>query len=602
MKAWRGVIEQYRDFLPVTDRTPVVTLCEGNTPLILAPRLAEATDARLEIYLKCEGFNPTGSFKDRGMTMAISKALESGSRAVICASTGNTSASAAAFAARAGIRAFVMVPKGSVALGKLSQAAIHGAKVLTVDGNFDQALTIVRRIAERHPVTLVNSVNPFRLEGQKTAAFEIVDQLGRAPDYHLIPVGNAGNITAYWRGYREYHRAGRMKELPRMVGFQAAGAAPIYENRVIVEPRTVATAIKIGNPANWGPAPEAMKDSRSWASEPAEDPRRRCDQRRSDRLPPLERGPGRAPAPARGDPLGLGRGRDRPHAARPLGARPALALPVPSALGPARAGPRGHDRLHGEQRASAARGRGRARVRRRTTLERGGCRRHGPGLLDGARDAHRRARARQPRRRPDARGVGPRRPGADLPPGGRARRAPDRPRRDRRPHRADRRARALRPAHRAALRALAAAPAARPRRLRDVRPRARRDPSALPRAPDPLVERDRLGPPGVRGVDDARGHEPESALDRRLDGARLRRPGRLDPVGAGLRRRLPRRRGARRRPLRRRAGGGRRLRARLPREPIPADRRAGLALPPARAGEPWRGHARPAGRVIVIDF
>src|SRR5207247_875042 len=193
-----------------------------------------------------------------------SKSLEAGSRAAICASTGNTSASAAAFAARAGIRAFVMVPKGSVALGKLSQAAIHGAKVLTVDGNFDQALTIVRRIAERHPVTLVNSVNPFRLEGQKTAAFEIVDQLGRAPDYHLIPVGNAGNSTAYWRGYREYHRAGRMKELPRMVGFQAAGAAPIYENRVIEEPRTVATAIKIGNPANWGPALEAVKDSHGW--------------------------------------------------------------------------------------------------------------------------------------------------------------------------------------------------------------------------------------------------------------------------------------------------------------------------------------------------
>jgi len=198
------------------------------------------------------------------MTVAISKALETGSRAVICASTGNTSASAAAFAARAGLRAFVMVPKGSVALGKLSQAAIHGAKVLLVDGSFDQALTIVRQIAERHPVALVNSVNPFRLEGQKTAAFEVCDQLGRAPDYHLIPVGNAGNITAYWRGYREYHRAGRVKELPRMVGFQAAGAAPIYENRVIEEPRTVATAIKIGNPASWGPALEAMKDSRGW--------------------------------------------------------------------------------------------------------------------------------------------------------------------------------------------------------------------------------------------------------------------------------------------------------------------------------------------------
>ena len=264
MKGWRGVIEQYRDFLPVGDRTPIVTLSEGNTPLVPAPRLAEATDARMQIYLKCEGFNPTGSFKDRGMTMAISKALESGSRAVICASTGNTSASAAAFAARAQIRAFVMVPRGAIALGKLSQAAIHGARVLTVDGNFDQALSIVRQIAEKYPVTLVNSVNPFRLEGQKTAAFEVVDQLGRAPDYHLIPVGNAGNITAYWRGYREYHRAGRVRELPRMVGFQAAGAAPIYENRVIEEPRTIATAIRIGNPANWGPAVEAVKDSRGW--------------------------------------------------------------------------------------------------------------------------------------------------------------------------------------------------------------------------------------------------------------------------------------------------------------------------------------------------
>jgi threonine synthase len=258
------VIEEYRDFLPVTDKTPIVTLYEGNTPLVPAPRLAEATDSRMEIYLKCEGFNPTGSFKDRGMTLAISKALETGSRAVICASTGNTSASAAAFAARAGIRAFVMVPRGAVALGKLSQAAIHGARVLTVEGNFDQTLTIVRQIAERHPVTLVNSVNPFRLEGQKTGAFEVCDQLGRAPDYHLIPVGNAGNITAYWRGYREYHRAGRVTELPRMLGFEAAGAAPIYENRVIEEPRTVATAIKIGNPASWGPALEAVKDSRGW--------------------------------------------------------------------------------------------------------------------------------------------------------------------------------------------------------------------------------------------------------------------------------------------------------------------------------------------------
>jgi len=264
MNAWPGIIERYREFLPVSPRTPVVTLLEGNTPLVPAPRLAEATDPTLKIYLKCEGFNPTGSFKDRGMTMAISKALEAGSRAVICASTGNTSASAAAFAARAGINAFVMVPRGGVALGKLSQAAIHGARVLMVEGSFDQALAIVMQIAERYPVTLVNSINPFRIEGQKTGAFEVVDQLGRPPDYHLIPVGNAGNITAYWRGYKEYQRAGRAKELPRMVGFQAAGAAPIYENRVILEPRTVATAIKIGNPASWGPAVEAMKDSNGW--------------------------------------------------------------------------------------------------------------------------------------------------------------------------------------------------------------------------------------------------------------------------------------------------------------------------------------------------
>jgi threonine synthase len=264
MKGWRGVIERYRDFLPVGDKTPVVTLLEGNTPLIPAPRLAEATDPSLAIFLKCEGFNPTGSFKDRGMTLAMSKALEAGSRAVICASTGNTSASAAAFAARAGIKAFVLVPRRAIALGKLSQTAIHGARVLLVEGSFDQALAIVRRISETHPVTLVNSVNPFRLEGQKTAAFEVVDQLGRAPDYHLIPLGNAGNITACWRGYREYHKAGQSHALPRMVGFQAAGAAPIYENRVIVEPRTVATAIKIGNPASWGPALDALEDSRGW--------------------------------------------------------------------------------------------------------------------------------------------------------------------------------------------------------------------------------------------------------------------------------------------------------------------------------------------------
>jgi threonine synthase len=262
---WPGVIERYREFLPVSELTPVVTLHEGNTPLIPAPRLAEATDPRLTIYLKCEGFNPTGSFKDRGMTMAISKALEEGSRVVICASTGNTSASAAAYAARAGIKAVVIVPRGAIALGKLSQAAIHGATVLMVDGSFDQAQAIVTEIATTHPVTLVNSKNPYRLDGQKTAAFEVVDQLGRAPDYHLIPVGNAGNITAYWRGYTEYHRAGRSQELPRMVGFQAAGAAPIVENRVIAEPKTVATAIRIGNPANWKLAVSALNDSGGFA-------------------------------------------------------------------------------------------------------------------------------------------------------------------------------------------------------------------------------------------------------------------------------------------------------------------------------------------------
>lgn len=262
--SWPGVIERYRKFLAVTEKTPLVTLLEGNTPLIPALRLAEAVDRRLAIFLKCEGFNPTGSFKDRGMTMAISKALEGRARAVICASTGNTSASAAAYAARAGLRAFVVVPKGAVPIGKLSQAAIHGATVITVDGSFDEALAIVTEITQTHPITLVNSVNPFRLEGQKTAAFEVVDQLGRAPDYHLIPVGNAGNITAYWRGYKEYYRAGESKELPRMVGFQAAGAAPIYENRVISEPKTIATAIRIGNPANWGLALETIKDSGGW--------------------------------------------------------------------------------------------------------------------------------------------------------------------------------------------------------------------------------------------------------------------------------------------------------------------------------------------------
>jgi len=261
---WPGVLAHYRRLLPVGERTPVVTLQEGNTPLLEAPRLAEAAGGGLRVFLKCEGFNPTGSFKDRGMTVAMSKALEDGARAVICASTGNTSASAAAYAARAGLRAFVVVPKGAVALGKLSQAAIHGATVLMVDGSFDQALAVVKEVAASRPVTLVNSINPYRLEGQKTAAFEVVDQLGRAPDYHLIPVGNAGNITAYWRGYKEYVAAGLAKALPRLAGFQAAGAAPLVENRVIAEPRTLATAIRIGNPASWQGAVTAVRESEGW--------------------------------------------------------------------------------------------------------------------------------------------------------------------------------------------------------------------------------------------------------------------------------------------------------------------------------------------------
>ena len=261
---WNGLIHQYREFLPVGEATPVITLNEGNTPLIRADRLSRDLGVSCEVYLKYEGANPTGSFKDRGMTLAMSKAMERGAQAVICASTGNTSASAAAYAARAGLKAFVLIPEGKIALGKLSQAMFHGARVLQIRGNFDDALKIVRRISETHPIVLVNSLNPDRLEGQKTGAFEVCDQLGEAPTYHFIPVGNAGNITAYWRGYREYHRAGLAKELPKMVGFQAAGAAPIVEDRVIAEPKTLATAIRIGNPASWGLAKEALADSQGF--------------------------------------------------------------------------------------------------------------------------------------------------------------------------------------------------------------------------------------------------------------------------------------------------------------------------------------------------
>jgi len=259
--SWRGVIEQYRAFLPVTDKTPVITLGEGNTPLVRAPRLAEAIAPKLDLYLKFEGANPTGSFKDRGMTLAISKAVEQGARAVICASTGNTSASAAAYGGRAGIQVFVLIPEGKIALGKLAQAMMHRATVLQVEGNFDQALTIVKEISVKYGIILVNSVNPYRLEGQKTAAFEVCEQLGDAPIYHFLPVGNAGNITAYWRGYQEYHQRSLCRRLPRMFGFQAAGAAPIVLGHVVEKPKTIATAIRIGNPASWAQAVKAVQES-----------------------------------------------------------------------------------------------------------------------------------------------------------------------------------------------------------------------------------------------------------------------------------------------------------------------------------------------------
>ena len=257
----KGIIEKYRKFLPVTDKTPIVSLNEGNTPLIYAKYISGLMVSGIEVYLKYEGLNPTGSFKDRGMTVAISKALEEGSKAVMCASTGNTSASAAAYAARAGLKCIVLIPEGAIALGKLSQALIHGAKVIAIKGNFDDALRIVREICEKHPITLVNSINPYRIEGQKTGAFEICDALGDSPDFHAIPVGNAGNITAYWKGYKEYKSAKISKKLPKMLGFQAEGAAPIVLGKVIKEPRTIATAIKIGNPASWKQAEAARDES-----------------------------------------------------------------------------------------------------------------------------------------------------------------------------------------------------------------------------------------------------------------------------------------------------------------------------------------------------
>ena len=259
---YRGLIHRYRDFLPTLKDGDIISLFEGNTPLVEAPRLAKAIGApQISLYLKIEGLNPTGSFKDRGMTMALSRAVQEGSKAVICGSTGNTSASAAAYAARAGLKCVVLIPEGNIALGKLSQAMMHGAEVLSIQGNFDQALELVKEISASHPITMVNSLNPMRLEGQKTGAFEIVDVLGRAPDYQFMPVGNAGNITAYWMGYKEYFDKKKAGSKPKMMGFQAAGSAPIVNGAPVKDPKTIATAIKIGNPASWKKAEQARDES-----------------------------------------------------------------------------------------------------------------------------------------------------------------------------------------------------------------------------------------------------------------------------------------------------------------------------------------------------
>jgi threonine synthase len=259
---WRGVIREYWDFLPVRKEECVITLLEGDTPLIPSSRICKEVTSGIDLYFKYEGLNPTGSFKDRGMTVAVSMAKEMDSKAVICASTGNTSASAAAYAAKAGMKAFVLIPEGKIALGKLSQAMAHGAQVIQIEGNFDEALSIVREISEAEPITLVNSLNPYRIEGQKTASFEVIDHLGFAPTYHCLPVGNAGNITAYWKGYKEYWEKGRAEGLPKMLGFQSEGAAPIVRGKIIEKPETIATAIRIGNPASWKQAVAARDESK----------------------------------------------------------------------------------------------------------------------------------------------------------------------------------------------------------------------------------------------------------------------------------------------------------------------------------------------------
>ena len=258
---YKGLIDKYRAYLPVSEKTEIVTLNEGNTPLIKADNLAKKIGLEANVYLKFEGCNPTGSFKDRGMTMAVTKAKESGSKAIICASTGNTSASAAAYGARAGLETYVLIPDGYIALGKLSQAMMYGAKIIAVDGNFDVALEFVRKISEEHPITLVNSVNPYRIEGQKTGAFEICEALGKAPEYHFIPVGNAGNITAYWKGYKEFYNLKKINKLPKMMGYEAEGSAAIVRGERIMNPETLATAIRIGNPASWKQAEAARDES-----------------------------------------------------------------------------------------------------------------------------------------------------------------------------------------------------------------------------------------------------------------------------------------------------------------------------------------------------
>ncbi|MDH5571679.1 MAG: threonine synthase, partial [Gammaproteobacteria bacterium] len=268
---YTGLIDKYRDRLPVHDDTRIISLGEGNTPLIRLHNIPNHLGKDVDIYVKYEGLNPTGSFKDRGMTMAVTKAVEEGSKAIICASTGNTSAAAAAYAARAGITAFVLIPDGKIALGKLAQAMMHGAVVIQIKGNFDAGMQLVKDVGDQAPVTIVNSINPFRLQGQKTAAFEIVEELGAAPDFHCIPVGNAGNITAHWMGYSEYHENGIVNSRPRMVGYQAAGSAPFMRGKMVDDPETVATAIRIGHPQSWDKAWKVQKESDGWFDECTDD-------------------------------------------------------------------------------------------------------------------------------------------------------------------------------------------------------------------------------------------------------------------------------------------------------------------------------------------